>query len=232
MIGAPATEEVGHATAWKAPGEDLGTRRMQAAEAILDPRRVRRRSEQGRQHGTHRVADRYGPVGVANPYVHVHAERVVAPCDVLEPLLHAPVVRRVDDSLLLPRAPGMRPGRSQRHAFPAGELEQPVAALLLARRSHRRSRSLVPSGSRSPRRSALPRRIRPVPRPARRLPPVRSNTFTSDRVSGSSSANSSSSPTVKSVDASNVCQALSRSIACPLRAAARSTLGQIEVERV
>src|SRR5688500_1660345 len=60
------------------------------------------------------------------------AEGVVAPRHVLELLLDQPVVGRVDDALLLPRAPWMGARGSQRDAARVGQREQAPAALVLA----------------------------------------------------------------------------------------------------
>src|SRR6185503_21046589 len=54
---------------------------------------------------------------------------VVAPDDVAEDLVVSAVVRRVDDPLLLPGAPGVRAGRAECEVEPAGELEELSAAL-------------------------------------------------------------------------------------------------------
>ena len=51
----------------------------------------------------------------------VQAEGVVAPDDVAQHLVVEAVVRRVDDPLLLPRAPGVRAGRAERDAARLGE---------------------------------------------------------------------------------------------------------------
>ena len=155
------------------------------------------------QHRAQRVADRDRPVGAAHPDVDVVAEGVVAPGHVLEALLDAPVVRRVDDALLLPGAPGMGAGRAQREVHVGREREQPRAPLALPVLRRRRSRRPCRSGSRSPRRSAPPRPNRTARRPASAAASTRSNAFVSSSVRGSSSANSSSSPTVKSCEDSN-----------------------------
>ena len=61
--------------------------------------------------------------------VHVQPERVVPPDDVAQQLVVAAVVRRVDDSLLLPRAPRMRAGRREPDAERIGERAQLRAPL-------------------------------------------------------------------------------------------------------
>ena len=86
--------------------------------------------------------------------VDVEAEGVVAPDDVAQELVVAPVVRRVDDPLLLPRAPRVRAGGAERDARAAS-----ASSKSCARRSPigapppRRSRS-GPCGPRPRRRSA------------------------------------------------------------------------------
>jgi hypothetical protein len=63
----------------------------------------------------------------------VETESVVPPRDVLEIVGDAAVVRRVDDALVLPRAPRVCPGRPEPDVLLRGKREQPVAALGLAR---------------------------------------------------------------------------------------------------
>ena len=65
------------------------------------------------------------------PDVDVQRERVVAPRDVLQPLLDAPVVLGLDDLLLAVVRPRMRAGRAERDAVLVGEREQPAAAVAL-----------------------------------------------------------------------------------------------------
>src|SRR6478752_7536596 len=58
-------------------------------------------------------ADADRTVGAVDADVDVLAERVVAPDDIAEHLVVEAVVRRVDDPLLLPRAPRVRAGRGE-----------------------------------------------------------------------------------------------------------------------
>src|SRR4051794_16659039 len=60
--------------------------------------------------------------------MYVQPEGVVAPDDVAQDLVVAPVVRRVDDPLLLPRRPRMRAGRRQRDTDRVRECAQLRAA--------------------------------------------------------------------------------------------------------
>src|SRR3954453_4677278 len=66
--------------------------------------------------------------------MHVDAEAVVAPDDVLQDLVVPPVVRRVDDPLVLPAAPRMRAGRGERDAVRIDELAELRALLAHADR--------------------------------------------------------------------------------------------------
>ena len=128
------------------------------------------------------------------PDVHVQAEGVVAPDDVAEQLVVAPVVRRVDDPLVLPAAPRMRAGRAEQDALLARERVQLRAPLGHLRGRPRRSRR---SGRCAPRPRTRSARRRGAPRPRCRAPPPagpRSGS-TSSSVSGSRSANSSSTAT-------------------------------------
>ena len=58
----------------------------------------------------------------------VDPEAVVAPDDVLEDLVVAPIVRRVDDALVLPAAPGVGSGTRERDVEAVGELGQLLPA--------------------------------------------------------------------------------------------------------
>ena len=69
-------------------------------------------------------------VGAGDPDVHVQPERVVAPHDVAEELVVPPVMRRVDDALVLPAAPRVRAGRTERELLLARERMDLRAALL------------------------------------------------------------------------------------------------------
>ena len=109
------------------------------AVAAVEVRRVRRDREQQRQHRAQPVADAHGAVEVTDAEMDVQAERVVAPRDVLQPLLDAAVVLGVDDRLLAVVRPGMRAGGAERDALRSGEREQPPAVLALARERVARS---------------------------------------------------------------------------------------------
>jgi hypothetical protein len=61
----------------------------------------------------------------------VQREGVVAPGDVLQPLLHTAVVLGVDDALVAVVRPRVRAGRAQLHAALGGEREQAPAAVAL-----------------------------------------------------------------------------------------------------
>ena len=68
-------------------------------------------------------------VGAPDPDVNVEAERVVLPDDVAEELVVAPVVRRVDDPLVLPVRPRVGAGGAEREAERLDERDELVAAL-------------------------------------------------------------------------------------------------------
>ena len=97
---------------------------MQVGEAILDERGRRREREQVGQVAAQRVADGDRSIRAAQPDVDMETERVVAPHDVAQQLVVAPVVGRVDDPLLLPRAPGVGARRAESDVHPVAELEQ------------------------------------------------------------------------------------------------------------
>ena len=69
----------------------------------------------------------------ADPDVHVQAEGVVAPGDVLQAVLDAVVVLGVDHRLLAVVGPRVGAGGAERGAVRLGEREQPPPALALAR---------------------------------------------------------------------------------------------------
>ena len=166
----PAPERVGDAAARERLRERLRAAGVQAGVAAVDVGRVRAEGEQQRQHRPQPVADADGAVGALHADVDVHGERVVAPGDVLQAVLDAVVVLRVDDVLLAVVAERVRPGGAEGDALGAGEREQPAARLLLAGARVGDVASRRPSGSRSPRRSARPRsspRARRRPRPRR-----------------------------------------------------------------
>ena len=136
---------------------------------VLDERRARRPGQQlraGRRGARPSTFTARSAPRIAD--VDVQAERVVPPDDVAEQLVAAPVVRRVDDPLLLPGAPGMRARRAERDAELVRERAQLGSPLGdAAPRPRRRSRS-GPCGSRPRRRSARRRgaaRARSLRRP-------------------------------------------------------------------
>ena len=154
--------------------------------------------------------------GAVDRDVDVEAERVVPPDDVAQQLVAQAVVRRVDDPLLLPRAPRMRAGRAERDA----ELRRRarcswarrlgISAAASAKVSQRPVRTSTSDAISSPTRcgsSSVPSRgslqLLEAVRRAR-------------GVSGSRIANSSSTATVKSV-ADSYCSRPSRSCSSPLR---------------
>ena len=103
---------------------------MQPRDAVLDERRARGEREQLGQHVAECIAHRDRPVRAPDADVRVDAEAVVPPDDVLEDLAVTAIVRRVDDALVLPAAPGMR----ARAAEPDSELVGKLAELHAAPR--------------------------------------------------------------------------------------------------
>ena len=89
-----------------------------------------------RGHDPHRA------IGAADRDVGVDAEGVVAPDDVPEDLVVAPVVRRVDDPLIAPARPGVRPRGPEREAEWLDERGELGAALGEGRRDVRERRLL------------------------------------------------------------------------------------------
>ena len=67
--------------------------------------------------------------GTVDRDVDVQPERVVAPDDVAQQLVVSPVVRRVDDALLLPVRPRVRPGRAEQKPHRLDERPQLRATL-------------------------------------------------------------------------------------------------------
>ena len=110
----PRVKRVGDAAAREEAGEDLRPRRVEAGVDPLVERRARRHGEQLGQPVAERGGDADGAVGAADRDVRVDAERVVAPDDVAEDLVVAAVVRRVDDPLVAPARPRVRPGARER----------------------------------------------------------------------------------------------------------------------
>ena len=130
---APRPEGVGDAAARERLGEDLGARGVQARVALVDVGRVGADREQRGQDRPQPVAHADRAVGAADADVDVDGERVVAPRHVLEPVLDALVVLRVDDVLLAVVAQRVRARRAEPDAVRAGEREQPPPRLGLAR---------------------------------------------------------------------------------------------------
>ena len=106
---------------------------MQPAVAAVEKRGVRGDRQQQRQHRSQAIDRAHGPVDVPHAHVHVQAEGVVAPCDVLQPVLHPTVVLGVDDRLLAVVGPRMGPRRPQRGTVRRCQREQAATSLALAR---------------------------------------------------------------------------------------------------
>ena len=164
-----------------------------------------------RQHRAQPVADQHRPVGAAHADVDVQREGVVAPGDVLEPLLDPAVVLGVDDLLLAVVGPRMRAGRPERDAAARPRARTAAGAARAARRapparsSPRPERISISEEISSPAIDSRQHRVRGG-RVAQLL-----EAGAEPELPGSSSANSSSSPTVKSVEASKAARAVSRS---------------------
>src|SRR6266498_4012936 len=120
----PAVVGIWDAAAREHAREDLRARRVQACVDALEKGRAAGQREQLRQEVAQAVAHSNRAVGAVDRDVDVHPEAVVAPDDVAQELVVAAVMRRVDDALLLPGAPGMRPGGGERDADRLGELEE------------------------------------------------------------------------------------------------------------
>ena len=173
---------------------------VQAGVAAVDVGRVGADGQQQRQDRAQPVAHADGAVGALDADVDVDGERVVAPGDVLQPLLDAAVVLGVDDVLLAVVAERVRAGRAERDAVLAGEREQPPARVAPGGRARRRRRRRAPeriSISDEISSPAIDSASTGSAAPASRSSSKRG---TSSSVSGSTSANSSSMPTVKSAE--------------------------------
>src|SRR5262245_46301390 len=125
----PGAVGVGNAAAREHAGEDLGAGGVEAAVDALDDRRACRQREQVREERPQPVVDGDRPVGSPDPDVHVQAEGVVPPDDVAEQLVVPAVVRRVDDALVLPAAPGVCADRAERDPEDGCQRRQLGAAL-------------------------------------------------------------------------------------------------------
>ncbi len=143
-------------------------RRVEAAVDALDERRARGEREQLGQVVRERRADADRAVGAVDADVDMEAEGVVAPDDVAEELVVAAVVRRVDDPLLLPRAPRMRSGRCQRDAERLHELAE-LPAPLAQLRGRVRERVAAAGADLDLRRDQLADEVRLELRPPRRF---------------------------------------------------------------
>ena len=114
--------------------EGLGARGVQARIAAVEERRVGRDRQQQRQHRPQPVAHPHRAVGAAHADVDVQRERVVAPRDVLEPVLDAAVVLGVDDVLLAVVGPRVRAGGARaRRRCSAASANSRRRAVALAR---------------------------------------------------------------------------------------------------
>ena len=208
------------AAARKALREDLRAGAVKAGVRAVEERRIGRDREQHRQHRPQPVA--YGTARRA-PVSDMDMQRkgVVAPRNVIEHVLDTVVVLGVDDVLVAKVGPRMRSRGATRRR--------------LGRQENKRRRSSRWSGA-AARSTPRPERIsisRRISSPAIASPSVESRLrprFSSKRAAspsstGSSSANSSSRATVKSVEAS---RAVRR---CQGRVPRRAS-GQVEVPRV
>ena len=123
LVLGPRAERVRDAAAREEPREDLRARRVEPRVHVLGERRARRQREQLGKEVPQSGDDRDRAVGPVDPDVDVEAERVVAPDDVAQKLVVSPVVRRVDDALLLPVGPGMRARRAEEESH---RLDEPL----------------------------------------------------------------------------------------------------------
>src|SRR2546430_7343572 len=109
----PTVVPVRHTAAGEETGEDLRAGRVQPGYDVLDERRARGQRQQLGEERTQPVVHGDRAISAANADVDVESERVVSPDDVAEQLVVSPVVRRVDDPLVLPVRPRMRAGGTQ-----------------------------------------------------------------------------------------------------------------------
>ena len=153
-------------------------------------------------------------IGAVDADVHVQPEGVVAPDDVAEELVVAAVVRRVDDALLLPRAPRMRAGGRESDA------ERLASARAAGRGARRSSRPPLRTCRTVPVRTSTSEAISSPTRCGSRSVPfaaacTSSKRLTRPSVDGSSSSNSSSTATVKSGTVSNEARDVASSSSYP-----------------
>ena len=125
----PVPIDIRHTAAWEEAGEDLRARGVQARVHVLDERRAGRVREELGQIGPEPVGDLHGSIEAVDGDMHMEAERVVPPDDVAQELVAQAVVGRVDDSLFLPGAPGVRPGGAEGDSELLGERGQLRASL-------------------------------------------------------------------------------------------------------
>jgi hypothetical protein len=97
---------------------------MQVRQHAFHEGRAGRERQQLRQEVPQCTRDLDRAVRAVDPDVHVKAKGVVPPDDVAKELVVAAVMRRVDDALVLPAAPRMRPGRRETDAESVGERAQ------------------------------------------------------------------------------------------------------------
>ena len=131
--GIPASERVGDSAPGEALGEDLRAGAVQPGVPAVQERRVGRDGQQQRQHRPQAIAHEHRAISAAHADVHVQRERVVAPGDVLEPVLDPVVVLGVDDLLSAVVRPRMGSGSAQRHPAIRRKREQPPAPVPLRR---------------------------------------------------------------------------------------------------
>src|SRR5215210_1293312 len=105
----PVAVGIGDPTAGEELREDLRPRRVEVREDALVERRAAGERKDLGQEVAEPVADLHRPVRAGDADVDVEAEAVVPPDDVAKDLVVPAVVRRVDDPLLLPWAPRVRP---------------------------------------------------------------------------------------------------------------------------
>ena len=200
-VGPPVAERLVDAAARECPGEDLRAHGVQAGVAMVEEGRVRREGEQRRQELPHPVGDRNGPVGPPDPDVDVEAPGVVPLRDPAQVSLQPAVVLGLDDVLVEVVGPGMGAHRRQRESHLVGDPEQPLspgslALAASAKVSPRPERISISVSISSPLTACASSGSR------RQAWCISSKRCSRSRIAGSRIANSSSIPTVKSVDAS------------------------------
>ena len=177
-----------------------------------DERRVRADGQQRRQHGPQPVADLDRAVAALDADVDLQRERVVAPRDVLQAVLHAPVVLGVDDVLLAVVRQRVRAGGGERDAVGVGEREQPPARLALELQRVLDVLAAAGADLDLGGDQLAGDRDRRAPGPSAASARIASKRGTSSSVAGSTRPHSSSIPTVRSWEVSKTSRAASRSI--------------------